>query len=85
MTAHTPMTESTMTETIDRLSEIKDEIADLVAEARNLLRDTPEADRAKAYWLAHIRCALDNDHAYLGNSLVAMQDTIDALAGEDED
>ena len=71
-----------MTETIDRLSEIRCEIADLVAEARKLLRDTTETDRAKRTWLAHIRCALDNDHDDLGGSMVTMQDSIDALAAE---
>lgn len=74
-----------MSEAIDRLNEIKDEIAELIAEARVLLRGTPEAHRAEAYWLAHIRCALDSDHGYLGGSMVTMQDTIDALARPDAD
>jgi ElaB/YqjD/DUF883 family membrane-anchored ribosome-binding protein len=74
--------EAAMTETIDRLYEIKTEIADLIAEARELLQDTPEAARAEAYWIAHIRCALDNDHDYLGGSMATMQESIDALTAE---
>lgn len=80
MPHHTPETD--MTETIERLAEIKDEIAALVDEAQDLLRDTPEADRAESYWIAQIRCALDDDHDYLGGSMVTLQDSIDALASK---
>jgi len=83
MTRHTRETD--MTETIERLAEIRCEIAALIDETRELLRGTPEADRAKRTWLAHIRCALDNDHAYLGGSMITLQDTIDALAAEEAD
>jgi len=38
-----------MTETLERLAEIKDEIMILIDEAQDLLRDTPEADRAESY------------------------------------
>lgn len=68
---------------IERLLEIKEELADLVQEAETLLRGTEEHARARAYWLAHIRCALDDDHSYLGGSVSTMQDSIDTLMGEE--
>jgi len=75
-------------EAIERLREIKHEIGELIDEAMKLLRDTPEYDRAKGYWFAHIRCALDHEHAFLGGSMFTLQDSIDALAevdaGDDE-
>ncbi len=73
-----------MHDAIDRLSEIKDEFAELLREVKDILRGTPEEERAKSYWLAHIRCALDNEHTYLGGSMVTMQDTIDALGAQSE-
>jgi len=36
-------------------------------------------ERAKSYWLAHIAMALDNDHSYLGGSMVKMEDTVNEL------
>lgn len=71
--------------TADRLEEIKAEFLELLEEATGLLRGTGEEERAKAYWLAHIRCALDDDHGYLGGSMCTMQDTIAALKGEEDE
>lgn len=76
---------SDLDERADRLEEIKDEIAELVCEARELLRDTAEESRAKGYWVGHIVCALDRNHGYLGSSMVTMQDTINALRGVDDE
>ena len=66
---------------VERMQEIKEEIKTLLDEVTHMIRGTSEEDRAKAYWSAHIRTALDEDHGYLGSSMVTMQDTIDALAG----
>lgn len=71
-------------ERIERLTEIKDQMKELLGEAEQLLRDTNEEDSARAYWMAHIRCSLDDDHMYLGGSMVTMQTTIDALIEEVE-
>jgi hypothetical protein len=49
-----------------------------------ILRGTPEEERARAYWWAHIRCALDDEHEFLGRSMFTMRDTIEALEGEEE-
>jgi len=73
--------ETTMTEDdLESLSEIKEQIAELVAQARRLLRGTTEYERADAYWLAHIEGALDGH-----GSIVTMQDTIDALTAPEGD
>lgn len=65
----------------NRLAEIKDEIFDLIVEARQLVADTGEEDRANGTWLARIRMALDNDHEYFGEVVFTMQESIWALAG----
>ena len=64
-----------------RLSEIKDQIKELMEEARSILEQGNERVwfRAKSYWYAHIITALDKDHMYLGGSMTTMQDTIDEL------
>jgi hypothetical protein len=64
---------------LDRLMEIKEQMLALLRETEFLLDGTSECDRAKGYWLPHIRTALDNDHSYLSGSMFTMQDTIDAL------
>lgn len=70
-----------------RLEEIKDEIKDLLEEAKQIVRKDDRAwQQAKSYWYAHIVSALDKDHDYLGSSMITMQDTIDKLEDlEDED
>jgi hypothetical protein len=41
-------------------------------------------DRAHAYWLAQILCALSDEHEYLGGGSVTMQDSINELMAESE-
>lgn len=41
--------------------------------------DSFEVERAKNYWIAHIRTALDDDHDYLGGSMVTAENTMNAL------
>ena len=77
------MTETDLQERGARLAEIKDEINELLEEAWQLVRGTSEEGRAKGYWMAHIRTALDDEHDYLGRSMCTMQETAEALAGED--
>ena len=73
------------TETVDRLEEIKEEIHELLHEAKRLVCGTAEEQRAKSYWLAHIAMSLDDDHDYLGGGGITMQDTIDALRADEDD
>lgn len=61
----------------ESLDEIKEEFMDLISRAKEILRDTHEADIAHVTWLAEIRIALDADHDYLGGASRTMQETID--------
>jgi len=76
------------TEAAEILLDAKEAIKEALAQARTALRavdDDLPFQQADAYWLAHIRTALDREHGYLGSSMVTMQDTIDALQGGEED
>lgn len=64
------------------LQEIKDEMLELLARARKLVEGTEQEGSAKAYWLAHIRTALDKEHNYLGGSMCTMQEDIDEMASQ---
>ena len=73
----------------DELESIKESILSLIKDAGMCLREMEampdfrrEAQSAKAYWWAHLRCSLDNEHDYLSRN-ETMQDTIDALRDED--
>lgn len=61
------------------LEDIAAQILDLVDEAERLIRPTGEYERAKAYWLAHIRSAVDSDQFGYGQSYNDMKSTIDTL------
>lgn len=65
------------------LLEAKETIEEALAQARMAINDAaPELwASAKAYWWAHIRCALDKEHEFLGGSMQTLQDTVEALTG----
>jgi len=69
-------------EAIDRLTEIKEQMLELLEEAKDLLPEGMTKERAKCYWYAHIKTALLKEHEFLGGSLVTVDDTISEL-GED--
>ena len=77
------MTRQLNTDQLDRLAEIKEEILVLLGEALDLVRGTPEEQRAN-HWFATFCTALDKDNTQSSNSTITMQDTIDALK-EDAD
>lgn len=69
-------------EDVERLKEIKDQMKELVEEARNILRVSDDKmiwERAKSYWIPELYMALDKDQDYLGGCMVTMEDTIEAL------
>jgi hypothetical protein len=72
----------------ERILDIKEEIIDLLQEAMDLMRiegtDT-ERERARSYWYAHIRTALDEDHGYMGRSMCTMEDSARELMADEED
>jgi hypothetical protein len=66
-------------EDLDRLEEIRQDMLDLVDEARHIIRDTDESDRADAYCLAQLEMALTNDYEYLGGATFSLEDIIKNL------
>lgn len=71
-------------EAIDRLTEIKEQMLELLEEAKDLLPEGMIKERAKCYWYAHIKTAILKEHEFLGGSLVTVDDTISEL-GEDSE
>ena len=72
------MTKQLNTDQLDRLAEIKEEILVLLSEALDLVRGTPEEQRAN-HWFATFCTALDKDNTQGSDSTITMQETIDAL------
>ncbi len=73
------------TETTERLNELKEQMLELLEEAKDLIPEGMAKERAKCYWYAHIKTALLKEHEYLGGSLVTMEDTINELIEETEE
>ena len=69
----------------ERLNEIKEQMLELLAEAKDLIPEGMTKERAKCYWYAHIKTALLKEHEYLGGSLITMDDTINELDEESEE
>ena len=65
-------------EALDRLIEIREEMAELLGEAGEVLARTDYSlhNAAEAYWLSHISTALGTN----GYSMLSMADTIRELA-----
>ena len=61
-------------EALDRLVDIRDEVAQLLGEASEILAHTDDNlfQAAESYWLAHIASALGTE----GHSMLSMADTI---------
>src|SRR5690606_26700951 len=80
----------TRDEAIERLREIQAEIEEQLTEAKECIRAAGGTRnngliRAEAYWIAHIVCALRNDHGYLGSSQLTLEDTINELEQLEDD
>ncbi|MDP2430751.1 MAG: hypothetical protein Q8O33_01830, partial [Pseudomonadota bacterium] len=73
---------------IDELREIQAQMLECLDQAKRLIKQSGQditLQRAEAYWLAHAKIALTNDHAYLGGSMCSMEDTIAEIEGAAED
>ena len=70
---------------VEELEYVQEQMIDLIDQASRLVSGTSEDGAAQAYWVAHIKTALSNDHEYMGGSMTTMQDTIDALRNGDDD
>ena len=81
-TAQGTRTPTNLQEKLERLIEIKEELGELLREAERLTRGTREEERAHAYWLAHMKIALDDEHGYINRGMCTMQNTLDALESE---
>ncbi len=72
-------------EITERLEEIKEQMLELLDEAKDLIPEGITKERARCYWYAHIKTALLKEHEYLGGSLVTLDDTINELSEDEED
>ena len=64
-----------MTEDQERFEEIIGEISELAEEALNLLPEDIQ-ESAKSYWYSHILCSLNDDHEFIGGSMLHMNDSL---------
>jgi hypothetical protein len=77
-----------MSESAERLLEIKEEIESLMDEAKRIIRNSGDKfawEQARGYWYAHILTSLDKNSEFLGSSMCTMQDTIDRLDYENDE
>lgn len=75
-------------EAVERLTEIKDEMKELLQEALQLVVDTAGREsttyeRARRYWCAGITVELDKEHSWLASSMCTIQSTIEELSDEE--
>lgn len=72
-----------ITDDINRLEEIKDEMSGMLDECDSILRKYRKYgslyERAERYWMAHIEGALIHGGRWLGGSMHRMEDTIKEL------
>lgn len=70
------------------LRELQAQMLECLDQAQRLIRQADQdmtLQRAEAYWLAHARIALTNSHGYLGGSMCSMEDTIEEIAGSEDE
>jgi len=82
------MSQQQKAESFQRLVEIREEMAELVHEAQNLVRQDFRNDysNAEAYWLAHLKCALgDMGYPTYSTTFSKFLESNEEEAYEDED
>ena len=68
-----------------RFEEIINNIDELIEEAINIIPENM-VGKAKSYWYAHMMCAINDNHEFLGGSMHHMQDCLDEwMEQEDEE
>ena len=65
-----------MTEDQERFEEIIGEISELAKEALDLLPEDVQ-EGARSYWYSHILCSLNDDHEFMGGSMLHMKDSLE--------
>ena len=75
----------TRAEAAERLSELADEIYDKLDEMEDILSEVApeELERARLYWMAHIRGALLSRQGWMARSVISLEDTLEALEDEE--
>ena len=68
-----------------RFEEIIDELKELLEEAIDLVPEGVARSRAESYWYAHIMCAINDNHEFLGVSMYHMQDCLDEWMEQEDD
>jgi hypothetical protein len=73
-------------ESHERLQEIRQEMMELLEEAKTIVRHSDKHiyERAKAYWIGHIDTALGGG-AYIDTYDYTLEKTIDELTPDEED
>ncbi len=73
------MTREQLEEKIDQAEEIYEEMLERVGEIQEVFRGTEDYDRAKAYFLAQLQMAMNDDHMYLGGGSYTFENGIESL------
>ena len=75
----------TRAEAAERLWEIATEIYDKLDEMEDILSEVApeELERARLYWMAHIRGALLSRQGWMARSVISLEDTLEALEDEE--
>ena len=75
----------TRAEAAERLWEIATEIYDKLDEMEAILSEVApeELERARLYWMAHIRGALLSRQGWMARSVISLEDTLAALEDEE--
>ena len=72
-----------MTEDQERFEEIIGDISELAKEALSLLPEDIQ-ESAKSYWYSHILCSLNDDHEFIGGSMLHMNDSLEEWSASHE-
>jgi hypothetical protein len=73
-----------MMEDQERFEEIIGEISELAKEALDLLPEDIQ-ESATSYWYSHILCALNDDHEFIGGSMLHMNDSLEEWSAKSND
>jgi len=67
-----------MSHVAHELTSLKTDMLNLLDDMEAVLDSAPSdiRNRAKSYWMAHVRMALTKEHEFLGGSMTDCEDTI---------
>ncbi len=74
-------------ECIADLEEMREQVKEMIDNARRLLRHADDLTRRRAEsgWVAQIQMALDHEHHWMARASVTMQETIEDMRSRGED